>query len=347
MIRVVHLVLQIALLMAILAPVARAQTGDRIVELEVKMPGAASDDHQQWAEVLADVGADRVRITSADSAKPSVAEAQYGGQIILTVTGVLERGGKLALPGGVFSLQDSGKIRALISKLRVDGAQVTLAQKLAFGLTAEQLVGLSEILAAEVTFETKGQRVGDVVKKIQQTLTIPLNIDSSVGAKLAGSDSVAEELKGLSAGTVLAAIIRPLGLVAVPSRPIGKATELSIVETRSADEHWPVGWPSELSPAKAAPQLFERLNFELNKAPLSDALQAIEQKIHVPMLYDHNSFARDGVELAEIKVTFNKKRQTYFGTVDDLLSQARPRLKLELRVDEAQHPFLWISTAKR
>ncbi len=345
--RVYFCVPPIAMLVAVLVPPARAQTADRIIELEVKLAGAASDDHQQWAELLADVGADRVRITSGDNAKPSTSESEYQGQTIISVIGVLDRSGKLFLPGGSFSLQDSGRIRELIGKLRADGAQVTLSQKLAFGLTAEQLVELSEMLALEVEFETKEQRIGAVVTKLQSILVIPLNIDPAVRAKLAGSDSVPEELNGLSVGTVLAAVIRPLGLVAVPSRPVGKSLELSLVDTRSAQAHWPVGWPSELSPAKTAPQLFERFNFELNRAPLSDALRAIEKKTGVPMLFDHNSFAREGIELAQVKVTFNKQKQTYFGTVDDLLSQARPRLKLELRVDEAQHPFLWISTAKR
>lgn len=339
--------LQTVCWLLLLGPVVCAQNTDRIVELEVKMAGAASGDHQQWAEILADVGADRVRMTSAENAKPSAAESEFSGQTIVTVIGVLERSGKLTLPGGVFTRQDGGKIRELISKLRADGPQVTLSQKLAFGLTAEQLVGLSDILAADAEFETKDQRIGIVVTRIQEAIEIPLIIDPKVRAKLAGSDAVAEEMKGLSLGTVLAAAIRPLGLVAVPTRPTGKTVELSIVDTRSADEHWPIGWPSELSPAKTAPKMFERFNFELNQAPLPAALAAIEQKTGVPMLFDHNSFAREGADLSKVKVTFNKKKQTYFATVDDLLAQARPRLRLELRVDEAQRPFLWISTAKQ
>lgn len=334
------------LLLATVAPSARAQSSNRIVELEIKFADAASDDHQQWAEALADVGADRVRLVSGEGSKPTANEAQFGGQTVITVTGILERGGALVLPNGKYSRQDTGKIRAWIAKLRADGAQVTLSQKMAFGLTAEQLVSVGDALAAKIEFDTKGQRIGDVVGKIQRQLSIPLKIDSAAQSKLNGPDSVAEEMNGLSVGTVLAAVIRPLGLVSAPSRPIGQSIEIAILDSRAADEHWPVGWPIQQSPAKSAPQLFERFNFELNKAPLSAALAAIEQKTKVPILSDHNSFARSGVDLSQIRVSYNKKRQTYFGTIDNLLSQARPRLKLELRVDEAQHPFLWISATQ-
>ncbi len=331
----------------LLAGLALAQSGDRIVELEVKITSAADGSQQEWSEVLADVGIDRVRLTSTAGSKPAVSESEFGGQKILKISGVLENNGRLSLPGGNFSLRDIDKIRELVKKLRADGAEVTLAQKLAFGLTAEQLVGLSEMLAAEVGFETKGERIGEVVKNIQNSLSISIVIAPAAQAKLASAELVQEEMKGLSAGTILAAAIRPLGLVLVPSRSVGKEVELSIVDSRVADEHWPVGWPIEQTPVKAAPKLFERKNFELNRAPLSDALNAIEKSVQVPMLYDHNSLARDGIELAKVKVTFNKKKQTYFGAIDDLLGQSRPRLKLELRVDEAQRPFLWISTGQQ
>ncbi len=330
-----------------LASLAVAQTGDRIVELEIKIMSAADGQQQQWAEVLADVGIDRVRLTSTANSKPAVSEGEFGGQKILKISGVLESNGRLTLPGGNFSLRDADKIRALVSKLRADGAEVTLAQKLAFGLTAEQLVGLSETLAADVSFETKGERVGEVVKKIQDSLSVSIGIAAATQAKLASAEIVQEELQGLSVGTVLAAAIRPLGLVLGPGRPVGKEVELSIVDSRMAEEHWPIGWPIEKSPGKAAPKLFERFNFELNRAPLSEALKAIEKKVQVPMLFDHNSLAREGIELAKVKVTLNKKDQTYFGAIDDLLRQSRPSLKLELRVDEAQRPFLWISMAKQ
>jgi hypothetical protein len=324
-----------------------AQNRDRIVELEVKVAGAGSADHQQWAEILADVGADRVKLTSGEGARPSTSESEFQGHKIVTVIGVLETSGRLVLPGGVFTMRDAGKIRELITKLRADGAEATLAPKMAFGLTAEQLVGLGEILAQPVEFETKDQRIGDVVKKIQQVANFPLKIDSTVQAELSSAELVQEEMRGLSYGTVLAAAIRPLGLVAVPGRPVGQSVEMTIVGSRAAGEHWPIGWPPELAPGKAAPVLFERFNFELNNAPLMDALTAIQQKTQVPMLFDHNSLARAGIDLNSLKVTFNKKKQTYFGTVDDLLSQSRPRMKLELRVDEGQRPFLWISAAIR
>lgn len=324
-----------------------AQQTQRIIALEIKTPGAASEQSQQWAEILADVGADRVKITSADGARAAIDESEFGGQTLITVTGVLSRNGQLSLPGATFSPRDAGRIRQWIEQLRADGATVTVSEKMAFGLTADQLVGLNNRLAQPAEFDTKGQKIGDVVTRIRQELNVPLQVESSARSKLAGEEIVAEEMHGLSVGTVLAAAVRPLGLVVVPTRPLGGDVELTLVDSQSADEHWPVGWPIESAPAKTAPAIFERFNFELNQAPLSDALAAIEKKTSVPILYDHNALARDGLELSKIRVDYHKKKQTYFSVIDDLLAQSRPRLKLEIRVDEAQRPFLWISTIHR
>jgi hypothetical protein len=331
---------------ALWAQFCAAQTGDRIVELEVKFPGAEASDQQAWAEVLSEVGVDRLRMTSAEGARPAVSESEFRGQRIVSLVGVLDRSGQLALPGGKFAVRDGAKIRALIAQLRADGAQVTLAEKMAFGLTAEQLVSVSESLAGKIDFETKGQRIGDVVDKLRQALSVPVVIDADVQSQLGSDEMVQEELKGLAAGTVLAAAIRPLGLVAVPRRAVGKSIELSIVDSRASNEHWPIGWPSETTPGRTAPKLFERKNFDLTRAPLSDALNAIEQRIGLPMIYDRNALERAAIELSEIRVTLKREKQTYFAALEDILGQARPRLKAELRVDEAQQPFLWISTSK-
>jgi hypothetical protein len=336
----------LAVWVSIFARSTFACQGDRVIELEIKVDASESEDHQVWSEILADVGADRVRLTSSAASQPGVNESEFRGQKILVVSGLLSRNGQLILPGGKFSKRDAAKIRELIRQLRADGAEITLAPKLSFDLTADQLVGLSKKLAADVRFETKGVPIGDVVQRIESELGCKLTVGPEVEAALAGPEAVAEEMKGLSLGTVLSAAIRPLGLVVVPTRAAGESLKLSLVDSRTADEHWPIGWPSEQTPGKTAPKLFERFNFELNRAPLSEALDAIQKKVGVPILMDHNGLAREGVELDKIRVTFNKQKQTYYGAIEEIVSQARPKLKLELRVDDGLRPFLWISAAR-
>ena len=78
---------------------------------------------------------------------------------------------------------------------------------------------------------------------------------------------------------------------------------------------------------------------------LTDALTAIQKRINVPLLYDHNNLLRQRVDIAKVKVSSKKGRRAYSNVVDEILYQAK--LKAELRQDDAERPFLWITTLKQ
>ena len=156
--------------------------------------------------------------------------------------------------------------------------------------------------------------------------------------------TVAEELNGVSAGTALAVVLRPLGLVWQPRRLPGKPLELMIVDSQESLENWPIGWPLERPPVQIEPRLFERLQLEIRGYPLGDALDAIEKRTGVSFFYDHNSLARAGVELKKTKVTLIQDKASFMVAIDKLLRQCKPQLIDELRVDENGKPFLWITT---
>lgn len=328
---------------SLLAGTAHAQ--NRVISLEI----AASDrseltTQQQWMEMLSGVGADRVRSRTAHGqVEPKVEEVQLSGTVSITVFGVIS-GRELILPGAKFGIRDAQGIRDYIQKLRDDGSKVALAEKKAFGLTSEQLIGVSEELSAVVDQTTRGEKTLSVVEQMLTQLKTPVVLDATARQALAGSTTVKEELKGLSLGTALAVAIRPLGLVLVPVREQGKSPQIQIVDSRSADESWPVGWPIEKPVDQIEPKLFENLeNIEIRGFALNSILDRFEQRLGVPFIYDQNTMAREGIELEATKVTLVKQRATYMLAITKLLSQIRPPMKQEVRVDENGKPFLWIS----
>lgn len=331
----------------LLAISAQAQNRASL-ELEVHMINAGIGAQQTWGEMLAEVGADRVSLKSVRKrAKPDVEESEFRQSKHYLVIGVLS-GGRLNLPGGKsFTARDKDRIAAYLKKIRDDGPKTALSEKMAFGMTAEQLVGLQQDLAQNHKTATKGQRVLEIVDAIRETIKTPLQIDSSARMALAGKDKIAEELKSLSCGTTLAAILRPLGLVAVPHRKQGKSVEIIIVESRKAKEHWPIGWPNEKGNALAAPKMFEKKDVNIQNAKLNLILDAMEKRCELPFLYDHNSMARHGADPTKLTATIVKKKQTYFAVVRQALSQVRPQMKPEIRLDDAGQPFLWITTFKK
>ncbi len=318
---------------------------DARVEMELVMePGFPTDQARKWIAMLDKAGIRGVRIRGGnvgDSVKlePSGTRDRPGYR----VTGILTLDEKLILPGGKFTASDVGGIQRWLAKLQEGGSEGLDSKPAAFGLTPTQLVATHEALAGKVSFSTKAKPPGEVVEKIADTLALKLTTDAAALKALDACDPVGDELMGLSHGTALAAVVRPAGLVMVPVKAAGKV-ELRITGSKNVSESWPIGWPlpRQKSPKEVVPDLLKFIPVEINDTPLGDALSAIGGRLKVPLVIDYNAVARNRVDLATMKVSLPKSKTFYSKILDRLLFQAR--LKYELRLDEADQPFLWITS---
>lgn len=298
-------------------------------------------DSQRWLQFLAKLDLTSIRIRQAESGdRESITNRGTEARPSYYVVGILTSRNRLRLPGGEFSLADRERLAAWLNKIETDGAAGPTQKTAAFGLTAEQLVAFHEKISVPIACETKDRRCGDVARDIVKGIQLEFAV--SDGAKKAfGSDELCgDDLRGLSAGTALAAAIRPIGLVVRPEKS-GKNVRLWICEVRETEEAWPVGWPSEETPVKTAPKLFESLNVDIKGVALSKAIDAIQPRVGIPFLFDHNGIARQRIDIATAKVKYPSGRAMYQKVLSSLLSQAK--LSSDLRVDEAGKPFLWIS----
>jgi hypothetical protein len=317
------------------------------VEMEVATEGGIPPTAaHEWLAVLKDLGLSGLRIRAArPGERPMVTGGDAAQVQVYRVTGILTQGNRLRLPGGVFSIRDRARIADWIDRLAKGGQEELTARPAAFGLTGKQLVELHDSLAVKVDSVTEGKRVSAVVGSIGRSIALEIEADPGAEKVLAAEETVGDELIGVSGGTALAAAIRPLGLVLVPHKQRGKPVRLFITDARNAPESWPVGWPPEKKPRELLPKLFEFVTVEITEIPLGEALAALQKRLDVPFLMDHNSLARHRVEPARVNVTMPAGRTYYRKVLDRLLFQAK--LKAELRVDEAGEPFLWITTIKQ
>lgn len=324
--------------------ICEAQQTRRYISLEITSNvKAPMGTQQKWMQMLQKVGADRVTSKTGVAGTPTVEETQTTAMTHVQVTGFIG-GRKLFLPGGSFAISDVAGIKSLLQKIRDDGSTVALADKMAFGLTSEQLVALHERLAKKVEFTTKDQKAGEIIKKIVNQSGLDFVYDKAARAAINGEEKVAEELRGISTGTALATVLRPLGLVLEPNRKQGKAMKMQILDSRSSKENWPIGWPIEKAPVEVEPKLFDTLPIEIRGFPLKTALDAVQKRADVPFFYDHNTMAREGIELDKVKATLVQKKISLLVAVSKLLKQSKPKLWEEIRVDENGKPFLWITT---
>jgi hypothetical protein len=312
------------------------------VHLEVVLEsGFIPTDAARWSEMLDQAGFSSVRIRSGkDFESPAIEASGTGGAKSYRVVGLLNANNQLTLTKGRFGLGDRAKIEEWLRKLRESGEEGVTVKPAAFGLLPRQLVAVHEALAVPVKFSTKGQQPREAAKQIAAGLSLKFTTDSAGQKSLAADEPIADELEGLSSGTALAAILRPLGLVLVPEKS-GTDIRLRIVSSREAREHWPVGWPSKKGPRETLPDLFKTLNVEIDQTPIGEAIEAIGGRLKAPILLDRNALAAARIDLATAKVGLPPTKTYYDRILDRLLFQAK--LKYELRVDEAGKPLLWIT----
>lgn len=316
------------------------------VQLEVvTQPDFPMIRTHEWGAALAKLNLGNIRIRAGQPTdRPQIKQVGTGDSATYHVTGVLMRNNTLRLPEAEFRMTDTAGLKAWLEKLKTRGQAGMNQPPVAFGLTAEELVAVHDALSRVVPQKTRGKKPFDVMKAVAGQLAIAFTSDAAARNAMVKGEAVEDELDGLSAGTVLAAVLRPLGLVMLPQRQGDREIKLAITSVRNVRESWPVGWPPETSPNETLPTLFNFLEVDIQNTPLSEALVAIAARLEAPILLDHNSLARQSVDLSK-PVSLPSGRLYFKRILTRLLSQLE--LTSELRVDEAGNPFLWISTLRQ
>ena len=315
------------------------------IELELVTIGEFPfDQTRDWIMMLQKLNLEGVRIRSGtEDDRPEIDNVGSEKSPLYKVRGLLTPGGNLILPGGKFKLSDRAAIGQWMEKLKSGGTDALTSKPGAFGLLPKQLAAVHEALAGPVDFSTAGGKPRELVDKISEKFSLKVTLDSAAEAALRTGEPFTDELIGLSSGTSLAAVLRPLGLVFVPVKGRGDSLELKVTDSRSVEQSWPVGWPTDKGKGSLMPDLFKTLSVEVKDTPLAESLAAIKGRVKTPFLIDQNSLARQRVDL-NTKVNLPKANLTYSRTLEKLLGQVK--CKTEMRLDEANKPFLWITTLK-
>jgi hypothetical protein len=323
-----------------------AEAAEARVELElVTTPDFPALETQNWYRLIEELKISaRIRSGRATD-KVQVVTSGSKTAPVYRVTGLLTARNELVLPGGKFTLRDGGRLAAWLKELRAGGPPGE--RKLtAFGLTTEQFDALRKDLSQPLAFSTQGKTRAEVLEKIAQDLKHPVGLERGARDALKEAGDL-EELQGLAYGTALALLLRPAGLGLAPL-PAKDSVRLEIRSGLTEKQSWPAGLSAQDQRRKLLPGLFEFLDAEIEKGtPMPDALAALSQKLKAPILLDHNALAELGLDLPKAKVTVPKIRTTPSQLLSRLLSAANPRLIYEMRIDEADKPFLWITIPRR
>jgi hypothetical protein len=296
---------------------------------------------QEWGKLLNGMDLARVRLRGANGGdEPSVTPSGEGESQRFKLVAILNRRDQLELPGGKFGVGDRAKLKAYFESLPERAANQGVERGI-FGLTKAQLEQVYDEMSTPVTMSTKGVAPEAIVAALKDGLTIPLEVDGEASRALRAAKPFPRELQGLTTGTALAMAIRPAELTMIPEQKLGQPLTLRIVKASRERRGWPAGWRPARSARELVPAMYRFTNIEINGFTLDEALTALGPHMEVPLLFDERVLAVRAIDPTKIDVNFPRGKTYIRRAVDRVLSQAR--LAGELRVDEAEKPFYWIT----
>ena len=185
----------------------------------------------------------------------------------------------------------------------------------------------------------------DFLDRVADLVRHSVTGEAAVEPLLADARAIEVELKGLSAGTATAYVLAQKGLAFAPRLDSRRQPAYMIGPARQKQEQWPIGWPAKQPKRDLLPALFDTVEVEVNDVELPRVLTAVAEHISAPILIDEPTLAAEKKDLGKIKVSLPAKRSIYESVLDKVL--VPKMLAHEMRVDEAEHPFLWITSARK
>ena len=298
----------------------------------------------EWMRALADAGVRNVRFRQAGTTdKVGIRVGGTEQRPTYVVTAKLTAKNELLLPGARFRQRDAARVARWLDDLAEKGLPEKRPKTSAFGLPAKQFEQVRADLTRLVAFSTKDTDRATVLRTIARGLQVPIQLDPQADKALQ-ADKLTEDLAGLSSGTAIACVLRPLGYSMVPRSGAGGRLAYVVVRARPGTDIWPVGWAPQKPRREVLPALYEFLTVNIQGVTAAAVLEEIAKRLKVPYLMDHNALARHGIDPAKVHVSLPQSRTFYAKVLDRVLFQAG--LKSELRIDEAGKPFLWITSIK-
>lgn len=326
---------------------AAAAQGAGRVEMDLAADTKSSLSHQQWLRTLQQLKVAGLSIRAPRAGDSLKIETRgTAARPVYRVQGQINARSELVVPGGRFSLSNTAALSAWLTKLADEGPPRSLSEGGAgapFGLDEVSVKRAHALLRTPVGFSTLGLSTPDAVARIRQDLPLPLAMDARAEAALRAAGKVRDELKGISAGTALAALARPAGLALAPRKDAKGNLELVIRKAAEGDV-WPVGLSAEDDRQRVVPALFDSISVGIEENPLPDALAAVCGRLQIPYLVDHNALAVQGVDFQKAVVSLPESKLIYAIILRKLLGQVG--LVGQLRIDEAGKPFLWVTTLR-
>ncbi len=308
---------------------------------------------QKWAELFQGIGRSAVFRQGTNGERTRVVATEFGNRKGVLAVGMLERDGTVLLSGQKFTLNSSASLKALLDELEEFGPGGPPHSNASWGLDADQLKAVLQLLAARVDTEIDFRNPVAAI----QSLNLPKEFTVTFSEQAAGrrvlsaarmGDVVSPNCKGLSKGTALAIALSQFGLGYRPMSTTDGGYVIEVDAGNESDNLYPVGWKNQLPIFTALPAIGKRLPVDLEEGTeLDNIIQLIAAKLAVPYYYSSYELLTDGKDIS--KLTYSRKPEKLaVEKLINILGNAN-RIGLDihsLRTDEAGTLFLWVTTTE-
>ncbi len=318
-----------------------------LLELDLVLPVGLSSPllAQRWRQDFEAIG-ESVRIRQfVTEDRPALTEKGRGPFRIVKAVGLIDLDGKLTFPNRSFSPGQPAELKNWIQEIKMYGAQGSPAGMPRWGLTDAQYQELLSQLSTPTTESVRGRTLQAALATLPLPATLPLvpHDTLEVAWKEAQSSMILDETQGLATGTSLAYLLSQQGFSFRPERlPDGKI-QLMVVSSAEISEHWPIGKSADNGRPRNElfPELFTTFEMGIQKSPLTDVLDAIEERSGVRLLIDRQAAITKGLNPDEILVAYPVKKRTAWSLIlSAVITNAH--MSMSYQQDDAGKGFIWI-----
>lgn len=298
-----------------------------------------------WVNLLKELGAAGVSQVPGEPAPPKAGEKtepaiESGGGGRVIVKGILGPSGNLFIGMDGFKMADRAKLAALIKSLQAEGVPGPDATAPMWGLGQSQIELLQGELKQHSEFELKDKPFDAFLNDLRGRVKLQIKVTPE--AKQFGKGlKLNAETHELTLGAALAYVLGQNGLAWEPRHAAGSSVTILIMPREDSRRPWPVGLEADQLPGNIAPNLMASARFQTNDTPLEDVLAGFRRNLKMEVLLDRAALIEHDVNPDTLRSTMQIPNGTFHSAIKKTLGPMG--LKYELRIDEANRAFLWVT----
>ena len=299
---------------------------------------------QRWYQLLTELKVDRlaIRLDPGEGAAPKEIETSTaGGRKHYVVFGRIDAPGRLWIGKQTFTLSSRASLARWLDELRKHGPGGA-GPKPRWGLSPARYEALYQRLAKRTAFRFEAAPLAKCVEFFAaETQLLIEHGPAAAGPSAPPPGPITATVERVSLGTGLAYSLSTIGLVFEPRETDTGEMYLLVLPQAASQQPWPIGWEPKAPPGQLAPLLSRFHDFDVPEQPVPEVLAYFSEHLDMDLLVDQAALERLKLDLEQYNVAVRLERKVWASVLRQLLSQFR--LHPELRVDEANRPFYWVT----